>query len=770
MQGWGRRIGAAMAAAVLAACGGDATAPPPAPELVLVADSGAFQAAAPGAAFPEPIVVEVRDSLGRLAGGVAVTFAPAGGVQGPAPQVVTTGLDGRARVRWQAAPVPGASDLEVTAGDRAAPLRIPARAIRVTAVSPATLAVGQEGTLSGEGFDVTRSSVTIGGAAAQVLAATATSLRFLIPADACVPGGTVTVAAGIGGASSAGTPAPVSGAAPLALAVGEQRVLRGQGTYCVVLPDAASDAEWLVGVQSLAGVPELSTPVLLRGAGAAAPRVAALAVPTALRDGLVDLVGALDRHARHRAAEAALRAAEARVLAPLRGVARAPVPAARTAAALPLVGDTLPVRVINVGNPGCAASNFATIRAVVRAVGQRGIWLEDTGNPTTDPFTPADWQALSDAFDQHIYATDVAYFGEPSDLDADARVRIVVTKEINRASASLLGFVWSGDLFPVAGPGSCGSSNVGEYYYAKAPDPGNLAGGGAYSRAQALADGPNLIAHEFTHVIQFSRRLLVLSPARPSMQRWEAEGQATLAEMLVGLSNDGLAFRQNHDSTIALPRRPAGAPPGTEWYADPFADHAVYFGFNGRVGGSGSDPRPRLEEAPHACSFLSPDDPGICLSGRVAYGVPAILMFWMLDHLGPLYPGGERQMQRDFTDASVNTGFAALAQLAGRVGADFRDVQAQWGASLFTDDLPGMAPRLTLPSWNLPSIWARFVVTGRPTPIEWPGGSVSRVVAVRGGSSAYVRFAGPRPATAFTVGSATAAPLGDFQVWVVRVR
>ena len=213
------------------------------------------------------------------------------------------------------------------------------------------------------------------------------------------------------------------------------------------------------------------------------------------------------------------------------------------------VGDVLNIRVPN-RNTSSTCDNFIPVAATVKVIGQRGIFLEDNANPTGG-FSATDYQSLSDQFDAKIYATDVAYFGTPTDFDNNTRVVIVLTKEVNKIE-NLLGQVFFADLFA----DECASSNDGEFFYGRTPDPSGAAGA-AYTVADALLDAPIIIAHEFTHLIQIGRRI-TYPPATAVQSTWELEGQATFSEEVNGYAVTGLAPGQNLGFEIAF-NNPADA-------------------------------------------------------------------------------------------------------------------------------------------------------------------------------------------------------------------
>ncbi len=74
---------------------------------VLVKVSGDGQTGTVGAGLPEPIVVELRTSMGQPLAGVPVSFTPATGSGFATPPVATTGPDGRASTAWTLGVTPG---------------------------------------------------------------------------------------------------------------------------------------------------------------------------------------------------------------------------------------------------------------------------------------------------------------------------------------------------------------------------------------------------------------------------------------------------------------------------------------------------------------------------------------------------------------------------------------------------------------------------------------------------------------------------------------
>ena len=107
---------------------------------------------------------------------------------------------------------------------------------------------------------------------------------------------------------------------------------------------------------------------------------------------------------------------------------------------------------------GGSCTDFTAVTTTGKGVGLRGIWLRDDANVGTG-FTDEDYQGLSDQLDNFIFDVDTSYFGEPTDLDGNARIVVLVTQQLNEDSPKTLGFVTSADFFPVS---ACRRSNFAE--------------------------------------------------------------------------------------------------------------------------------------------------------------------------------------------------------------------------------------------------------------------------------------------------------------------
>lgn len=702
-----------------------------------VAVGGDGQQSVAGQRFTAPLVAEFRDGGGTPIGGLRVRWtveAGAGRLEG-----VDTVTDYRGRVAalWRAG-LEG--DQRVRAGVDSIAVSFSGRSIGgdasfdLVGLSPDTLTERAEAVLSGTGFPADAGLlVLVDGVPAELLSADAEAIRIRVPSSDCLPARTARVTVvGAGGAASLGT--VVRPAAAVRFAIGQGAVLGDDGCLRVA-PE--SGAEYLIGVLSRAG-PATLTPVRIEtrtglelDAAAGLPDGFPLSPPTrpmSARPVSPARQGPVVRPASDAEAEARLWTENRRRLA---GVlvrpAAGPASAAREART---VGDVL---ALFQGIQGCTGRD--RLDGVVRHAGQHAIWIEDRS--LAAGFSDAEWADLDATFDRLIEPTLTEYFGAFGDVDGNGRILIVMSPGVNRTG--LLGYVWSGDLL---GPVGCPDSNVGEVFYGIAPDPEGRYGS-VRSRQSVLDLYPSLIAHEVAHIAQFAN-------LRASRARWELEGPATLAEQLVGMRARG----DGPLSDLGY----AGWSAGGAWYHDWAADMAIYWGYR--------DPYTRVPAAPDQCSWMgtaADGNAGPCFAGRAIYGVPAMLLRYVLDRYGPAYPEGAAGLLRAFT-ATTHAGTRGLAELAG---IPETVLLAEFYAALWADGRIGD----WLTSWNLRDVFRNLAGTARLEPPVIDQIDASREVQVRGGSNAYTLW---RPAgegsRAIRIRPLGGEPSDQTAYWVMRVR
>jgi len=747
--------------------------------------AGDGQVAAPGAAVAAPPAVLVTDAFGNPRAGTAVLFAVASGGGSITGAGQTTNSNGIATVGSWTLGAAGLNTLTATAAGsnltgNPQTFTDTAMTFALAAIQPDTLVEGQAATLTGVGFSTTLSNdtVLVGGAQAAVTAATPTSLTFTVPASNCQPARFVGVSVTVGSQTAAKPSIPLHPASFVTLSTGQESIVQNTSLFCLQFRAGSGPETYVIGMSAPAESPTTVMPFKVTSTGgtlappfAGAPQAPALFPRPAIRGhaGVPALLAGRRDQSRERArAEAKLRRWEAGHLPSLMARARRPEPAAAMtggpiAGAPPAVGDTVTVRVPDLSATDLC-STYVSIKTVVRAVGSAGIWLYDVQNPNTDSLTLSDIENASAQFDARIFVSDTTQFGHPTDLDNNGRVFIVLTWQVNRAAPGLLGFVFGGDLFPRT---ACPQSNYGELYYGEVPDPQNQAGTGARTKSSVVAAMPQLIAHEFTHVIQFGQRL-VLNNGQP-MTSWEAEGQATFAEELAGDAVLGNTSYQNYGYLVAF-----GAA-GYNWYADEMVKWIEYYGDLGS--------NDQAANAPDLCTVYGNASLNTLPCDVSAfYGASWIFQRYIGDQFGPSYPGGLAQLTRDWV--SKNPSLTGSANIQALLGADYDILFARFATALALDDQDNGTGTSWIPStfrissWDSHSI-ATWVSTccslGWLNPPVMPFGGASASRSVRGGSTAYVLLhsggAHPTAAVAFTdaSGSALGATLRPV-LWVARIQ
>ena len=638
--------------------------------------------------------------------------------------------------------------------------------VLLASVNPNPLIEGQPASITGVGFspNVGENSVLVDGVTAVVTEATSTALNIVVPAFDCRPTRSVGVQVTVAGESSNVSNVTASPASFLDMALGDQVILENPAGFCMQFDESTASERYIFGVQSVSEVAATLTPVrvssTISGAAPVSPQLAhaaPLSNPVGPALSTSDL-RRLVRWNRHVAAEGAFMDRSRNVLNPLLRSGGYPALAPSRTAPARIPGDVTEGTVLPVRFPGFdtnSCTDFVDLPVIVRKVGSRAIIVEDQANPANG-FITQDFVDMATDFDGTIYDVDVDFFGAPSDMDLNERVVIVVTKEVNKLTiGSVLAFVSHSNLFSVL---TCPASNEGEYYWTRAPDPLGTFNAGEYTLADARLDTRLLLAHEFTHIIQGSRRMAV---GGQFMTSFMAEGGATFAEQFVGFEYEGRMDDQNYDNSAiytALGADPHG-------YYRFLADLLGYFGFdfdNGTVPG-----------APEECTFVGSADDGTagpCSSAaRLPYGPSYSLVQHALDNYGASL-GGAKVVHRALVDHAGAAGFAALEAVFGMTIAQ---IMASWAPMLYIDD------RFTTPvfdmyqfkNFNLRSLEDAWNASARLTPRSRAFADFQDDFSVRAASSAFFDLSGAgRPGTAVRIQDQNGNPLPDFfQVWIVRV-
>jgi len=657
--------------------------------------------------------------------------------------------------------------------------------VSIASTDPTIWTEGQEATINGEGFGVTRSSniITVDGLTAVVTSATETQLQITVPTAACKPSRETQLVVKV----AANTATSTVGVRPEAT-VWDLNL--GGGVYttgadCIHLEAGSGAEKYIVGVFSTSETPSSLIPytqTAIAGMTLAddaspetrmpdesvgyfeAPFITLADRPTRNPAPLQEVGTDLEYEASllaHSEAELQLREADRRIfedLGPARTASRGIAgERAATQASLPprSVGDTIEIRVSN-----ASCDVYDTINVMVRHVGTSGIYMEDLENPLPESFTPteyADWDAT---FTETTLPKLTEYVGDRSDnvgfgLDDTGRVGIVLTKVLN-ARGSNLGFVNSADQYPRS---VCPSSNYAELFYARVPDPDGVHGK-VVTKESVDTGMPALLAHETAHIIQFTQSVHRTAAWKAV---WELEGAATLMEWIVGnavLDHGGAG--QNIGQTKYLA--------GSAWYRDLHNDLARYFGY-----GSSS----KVSQAPEECTWLERKPPGPCGGGdgewtRAPYGLPALLIRFMLDLYGPSYPGGEGALMRAMWSSNW-TGYNNLVTTADE-SEGIRYIQTLFGLNLYSDGREGVAQGTwtsALTYWDFSEIMSRYVSRAQLEPYTSSASEPTTNHSVRAGSTAYLEWSPPdsHAPTSLRIRTPDGDALPDVMgMWIFRIQ
>lgn len=318
--------------------------------------------------------------------------------------------------------------------------------------------------------------------------------------------------------------------AMLTLAPFEGTTLRGDALRCIAL--AGDGASYIIA-------PQLATTALPYGGygfrlGApqvsAAARITEPASSLGTRVSLREAAG-WDLDAQQRI-DRWLRDAEARVRpdSARRGALLRRRPSLSTSTP-PLLSGSL--RGFSVLSSLTTPPTFDSVTARLRFAGQRALLYVDTLAQLA--FTDSEIASFGALFDEALYGAVGGSFGDPSDIDGNGRIIVLLTPVVNalvsdtecRASGYVRGFFYSHDLASAAP-----TSNGGEVFYALVPDPGG-SWSCEHTRAEALAVIPPTFAHEFQHMISYAQHVIVRDGA--SEMPWLNEGLSHLAEELGSL-------------------------------------------------------------------------------------------------------------------------------------------------------------------------------------------------------------------------------------------
>jgi len=641
----GRFAWAAALALAAAACA-DSTSPGTSPSDIDVV-AGADQSGPVGSALPSPIVVEVTSSTNAPLQGVTVAFSITSGSATTSPTTAVTDANGQASTT-------------VTLGSTVG-------TVEVTGTVQGTSLAAQTTATATDGADADCSS------------------------------------------------------APSDLTVGQVITGITSGSLCIAGGNAGGEFALVPFNGSASAVSSVAVTVEALGIS---PTVVASLTPTAAGFNLLagTSFSTLSPLALTRALDAQLRATEARELARLIPGARSWMAKRATtthAAGLslaaipsnPTVGQLLTLN--SNAKSACSSPVLRTGRVV--AVSSKAVIVADTTNPAAG-FTVAEYQGMGATFDDLIDPMSTQTFGAPTDIDGNNRVLLFFTRAVNEltpsgSSSYVGGFFFARDLLPATGSAdfeACPASNGGEMFYLMVPDPTGGVNGNKFTKNDVRRVVIAIIAHEYQHLINASRRMYVNTAATDFEETWLDEGLSHVAEELLFFAETRLSPRANIDAPLL---RSSSA------YIDAFNNEAIS-NFS-RLG--------RYLAATGSNSPFAPDDE---LETR---GATWSFLRYATDH-------------RASTDGSTwyqltNSTTTGIGTLAGVFGADLTSLARDWSTSVFSDDLIATGTRYQQPTWNHRSIYAALQSNGAyPLATIALTNGTPATVSMRGGSAAYLRF------------------------------
>ncbi|HET7275683.1 MAG TPA: Ig-like domain-containing protein [Longimicrobiaceae bacterium] len=397
------------------------------------------------------------------------------------------------------------------------------------------------------------------------------------------------------------------------------------------------------------------------------------------------------------------------------------------------------------GGDGCTDPDYRYGR--VEAISEHAVVVADTANPEGG-FERSDYERFARAFDELVYPVNTRAFGTPSDIDENGRAVIFYTRAVNEltepnSSSYIGGFYFGRDLRSTTGDYACEGSNEAEMFYMLVADPDGEVNGNERSKSFVADKTIAVLAHEFQHLINFSRRVFE-NGAEVNEDSWLNEGLSHIAEELVFYEASGTEPRSN---LTAGKLEAANA-------SDAFFDYQ-FDNLNRLI---------RYLQGPSRASLMGED---VLPTRGAAWSFLRYAADRHTGDDGPLW------------FALANSTTHGVANLQNALADDPLDWMEDWAVSLYADDAGlNVDSRYTQPSWNLRELIPAFR-NARDEQIydEYPldvrhllAGNVAEF-SLMGGAADFLRFgvaAGDTGAVRLTQDGYPAPPY--MRVIVVRTR
>lgn len=396
----------------------------------------------------------------------------------------------------------------------------------------------------------------------------------------------------------------------------------------------------------------------------------------------------------------------------------------------PTLGSTQTFHVLS----NFTANTWTTVTAQLAFVGANVLLYLDVNAPTNG-FTPTQLAAFGQLFDQTLYGIGVGAFGQPSDLDQNGHVIMLMSPVVNAdtpaSSCASQGFVVG--FFDPEDFTSSANSNHGEIFYSIVPDPAGTVSC-SHSVASLGRSIPATFLHELQHLINYSQHVVV-NRGNP-LSSWLDEGLSIVAEEL------GSRYYEDKCPSPACRTDPSQLfPDSSQGFVNGFLYDSYQFAL-----------------LPDTASLTLHNDSENGFSWR---GGGWALMRYLGDRFGT---GFFQQLEQGQAD-----GISAIAAAAGQ---SFPSLFANFGTALYTDSFPGL-PRATAPavdrfvSRNPRQLWARLFTTSGPS-TSFPRAMPLQLFAITTDTTTFVMNPGAMsfwrldtPATEATVSIRFATPGGN---------
>jgi hypothetical protein len=365
-------------------------------------------------------------------------------------------------------------------------------------------------------------------------------------------------------------------------------------------------------------------------------------------------------------------------LSPFRASAALHAPGgANITQSLPTLGSIRTFRVLN----SLTVNTFSTVNAKLVYLGSDILLYVDTLTPANG-FSPTALQNFGVYFDSTLYPIDTTAFGGPSDIDANARVIMLMSPVVNSMTPQstcttqgyVAGFFDPEDFNTTA---SDPNSNQGEVFYSIVPDSAGTASC-AHTVGSVTSTVPSVFMHELQHLINYSQHVVVSGGLEGSS--WLDEGLSIIGEEL------GSVYWEQKCPPPSCRTNPSQLFPDTaQGFVQSMLGDSYAYAF-----------------LPDTASILLHTDNQLGFGWR---GGAWLLSRWLGDQVGA---GFFKALEK-----GPSNGLLGIQQAAGQ---PFPVLFANFGIALYTDSLPGMA-RATAPaanrfvSRNVEQLWARWSVT-----------------------------------------------------------